>query len=136
MDKKLVTLISVFFIVFLGFVIYLFTDGSIAQFTRADITTEVSLQKSLIFAWPLTVTADGNKTSEITVFVRNENGDGVPEKIVKITSPIGTVQEGELQTGDDGKVIFHISSSTVGVAEIAAFVNNRRLPRKITVQFN
>lgn len=136
MDNKLIILSSIFFVVFLGFAVYLFTDGSVAQFTRADISSEISLQKSLIFAWPLTVPADGTSQSEITVFVRNESGGGLPEQPVKVTSQVGLIKEGEVLTDSDGRAIFHLFSDATGVAEIEAFVNNKRLPRKITVQFN
>ena len=136
MDKKLIILSSLFFVIFLGFAVYIFTDGSIAQLTRADIATEVSLQKSLLFAWPLTVPADGTSESEITVFVRNQDAGGLAEKSVKLTSSVGTILEGEQLSDADGKTIFHISSSATGIAEITAFVNNRRLPRQITIQFN
>src|SRR3990167_4321292 len=115
MDNKLIILSSIFFVVFLGFAVYLFTDGSIAQFTRADISSEISLQKSLIFAWPLSVPADGTSQSEITVFIRNEDGGGLPEQPVKITSRVGLVKEGEVLTDSDGQAIFHIFSDATGV---------------------
>jgi len=136
MDNKLIILSSVFFVVFLGFAVYLFTDGSIAQFTRADIASDVSLQKSLIFAWPLFIPADGTTESKITVFVRNEDGGGLAEHPVKITTPVGSIKEAEILSDSDGQAIFHVTSDETGIAEIEAFVNNRRLPRKITVQFN
>lgn len=136
MDHKLIILSSLFFIVFLGFAVYVFTDGSITQLTRADNTTEVSLQKSLIFAWPLLVPADGETKSEVTIFIRNQDEEGLAEKSVKLISSIGAIQEGEQLSDADGKAIFHISSNSTGVAEIEALVNNRRLLRKITVQFN
>ncbi|MDP4010933.1 MAG: Ig-like domain-containing protein [Candidatus Roizmanbacteria bacterium] len=136
MDNKLIILSSIFFVVFLAFAVYLFSDGSIARFTRADISTDVSLQKSLLFAWPLSLPADGSSESEVTVFVRNEAGDGLPEHPVKITSAVGQIREGEQLSDADGKAIFHISSDATGVAEIEAFVNNKRLLRKITVRFN
>lgn len=124
-----------FFVIFLGFTGYILTNGSIAQFTRADIAKDASLQKSLIFAWPMSIAADGNSAVEITIFARNENNEGMAEKSVKIITSVGVVKEGEQLTGPDGKAVFHISSSASGIAEISAFIDNRRLLRDITVEF-
>lgn len=124
-----------FFVAFALFAGYVFFTGPINRITRAAEDTEPSLQQSLIFAWPLNVEANGNAETEVTVFIRNNDNKALEEQLVKIASSLGTVEEGQVLTDADGKATFHISSDAVGVAEIEAFVDNRRLLRNITVQF-
>jgi len=135
MDKRLLWMSVSFFIVFLLFSAYVFFTGSITTLTRAAEDTAPSLQKSLIFAWPLKLSADGNTASKITVFIRNKNGKALEDQLVKITSTLGDIQEGQIPTDTQGEALFHISSDVIGVAEIEAFVDNRRLIRNITIKF-
>ncbi|MDA1317016.1 MAG: Ig-like domain-containing protein [bacterium] len=135
MDKKLLWMSIILVLAFTLFASYVFFGGSLTNLARASEETEPSLQQSLIFAWPLNVPANGTAETEVTVFIRNNESKGLNEQQVKIASSIGTVKEGEIITDAEGKAVFHVSSSVVGVAEIEAFVDNKRLLRKISVQF-
>lgn len=136
MDKKLIGLSILFVAAFLVFTGYVFFSGSFNVLTRASVeNTNPSEQNSLIFAWPLSVMADGTSTSEVTVFVRNTDGKGIEGKQVTLTTSIGSLQSGSAITDTDGKAVFNLSSETPGVAEINAMVDNKKLLRKITVEF-
>lgn len=135
MDKRLLWMSVLFFVAFAVFTGYVFFNGSINRITRAAEDTAPSLQQSLIFAWPLTVEANGNAETEVSVFIRNNDNKALDAQLVKISSSLGTVQEGQILTDAEGKATFHVSSEAVGVAQIEAFVDNRRLLRNITVQF-
>jgi hypothetical protein len=135
MDKRLLWMSVLFFVAFVFFAAYVFFNGPINRITRAAEDTTPSLQQSLLFAWPLTVEANGAAETEVTIFVRNNDNKALEEQLVKIATSLGSVSEGQVVTDADGKAIFHVSSDAVGVAQIEAFVDNRRLLRNITVQF-
>jgi len=135
MDNKLLGLTFIViaaFAIFLGFV---FLNKPLSQLIRASGETDPSSQNSLIFAWPLQVVADGKSTSEVTIFVRDQDGRGLAGHEVSVTASSGSIQEGLLTTDDQGKAIFHVSSQTPGVAKIEALVDNTKLQRSISVQF-
>lgn len=136
MDKKLIGLSTLFVLAFLVFTGYVFFSGSFNVLTRAAVeNTNPSEQNSLIFAWPLSLPADGQSSSEVTVFVRNVDGKGLEGKQVTLTTSVGSFQAGSAVTDTDGKAIFNLTSSSPGVAEIDAMVDNKKLLRKITVEF-
>lgn len=136
MDKKLLGLSTVFILVSLVVTGYIFFSGSFNINTRASNTNNTpSAQDSLIFAWPLTVAADGTSTSEVTIFIRNASGKGLDGKIVKLSSSLGNLDQEEATTDEEGKAIFSLASNTQGVAELSAMVDNESLLRKITVKF-
>lgn len=136
MDKKLLGLSTLLILAFLLFTGYVFFSGSLNVLTRASNTNNVaSEQNSLIFAWPLTVPADGSTASEVTVFVRNVDGKGLEGHSVTLSSSIGTAAPQTGATDTDGKVVFQLTSVTPGVAEIDTTVDNKQLLRKITVEF-
>ncbi len=136
MDKKLLGL-AVLLIVTIGiYSIFTFLKVPLTVFTQASQSSAPSLESSLIFAWPLEIKADGKTQSEITLFIRNTDGRGIPEQSVRLTTTIGQIKESLLSTDSDGKAIFHISSSQVGVAQIEAFVDNNKLQRTISIKFN
>ncbi|OGK34310.1 hypothetical protein A3A93_00335 [Candidatus Roizmanbacteria bacterium RIFCSPLOWO2_01_FULL_38_12] len=135
MDNKLLGLTIVVvaaFAVFMGFV---FFSEPISKFIRASGINPPSTQNSLIFAWPLELPADGKTKSEITIFLRDNEGRGLQGHEVSIQSSIGSVQEGLLTTDSKGSAVFHLTSQTPGVAKIEALVDNTKLQRSITVQF-
>ena len=135
MDKKFLGLTLLLVVTFIIFTTIVVLSGSFNIFSRASTNSQASLSNSLIFAWPLEVPADGSTISEITVFIRNSEGKGVPAQRVALTSSIGTLAVPVAQTTDDGKAVFRISSAQIGVAQIEALVNNRKLQRTISVKF-
>ncbi len=136
MDKKLLTISSLLIITFLIFTGYLLFSGPIGNFTRAaNQGGAASPSNSLVFAWPLTVPADGRSTSSITVFLRDSEGRGISQQKVTIAASIGVADETTKVTDPDGKVIYKLSSTTAGVANLDFFIDNRKLEKSITVQF-
>lgn len=137
MDKKLIGLSTLFILAFLLFTGYVFFSGSLNVLTRAsNVNNQPSNQSSLIFAWPLSVPADGETESEVTVFIRNAEGKGLEGHQVQITSSIGSISPSQVSTDTEGKAVFKLSSTTPGVAELDATVDNSELLRKISVEFN
>jgi len=137
MDKKFMALMVVFFMVFGVFVTTTLFNKQIANFARASTETDPSAQTSLIFAWPLTAKV-GDKV-EVNVFIRNANNLPLDKKPVKLVTNLGLVngtQESTSESNKTGKVNFTLSSDTVGIAELTAFVNNNiQLIQKVSVKF-
>ncbi|OGK62484.1 hypothetical protein A2334_05610 [Candidatus Roizmanbacteria bacterium RIFOXYB2_FULL_38_10] len=136
MDKTLGTLLVVFFLSFTLFVTVVFFNKPIAKFTRAKEDFLPSSANSLIFAYPLTVKADGITESTINVFVRSDKGIPVKEQKVTLASTVGSIKENEASTDDQGKATFHLSSSSKGVAEIEVMIGGSlKLNQKLSVKF-
>ena len=130
-------LMLVFFLVFGVFITSTLFNKQIANFARASTETDPSAQTSLIFAWPLTAKV-GDKV-EVNIFIRNANNLPLEKKQVKLVTNLGLVngtQESISESNKTGKVNFILSSDTIGVAELTAFVsNNIELSQKVSVKF-
>lgn len=136
MDIKLFWLTTLIVATFLGFAGYVFFSGSFSVVTRASNENRIiSPQTSLVFAWPLSLPADDTTTSEVTVFIRNPEGTGLPEEPVAVITDIGTVSPATGLTDADGKAVFQIKSAESGTATIEARSGSTRLTRTVTVQF-
>jgi hypothetical protein len=134
MDKTLLGLMMLFFLAFTIFMTFVVFNQQLTSVTRASTET-IAVEKSLIFAWPLTVKADGETASQITVFIRNEEGKGVAEKTVRLETTVGQVREPSVVTDKSGKATFRVVSSEQGLAEIRFIVDNSRIDRPVTVEF-
>jgi hypothetical protein len=137
MDKKFIALMVLFFIVFGVFVTTTLFNKQISNFARASAETDPSAQTSLIFAWPLTAKV-GDKV-DVNVFVRSADNSPLDKKQVKLVTNLGLIngaQESAAESDKTGKVNFVLSSDTIGVAELTAFVNGSvQLSQKVTVKF-
>ncbi len=126
-----------FFLVFGVFITSTLFKKQITNFARASTETDPSSQTSLIFAWPLTAKI-GDKV-EVNVFIRNANNSPLDKKRVKLATNLGLINgtlESTSVSNKTGKVSFTLSSDTVGVAELTAFVNdNIQLIQKVSVKF-
>lgn len=136
MDKKLLILGIIFIITVVAYIVITIFKIPIFSFTQAaNENRPADIGTSLIFAWPLELPANGTERSEVTVFVRDTEGRGIPEKAVRLTSNLGDIQGNGSATDNQGKAVFYITSTTNGVAQIEAFVDNRKLQKTISVQF-
>lgn len=136
MDKTLGALLVIFFLSFTIFISLLVFNKPLAQFTRAKEDYLPSAGNSLIFAYPLTVAADGKTASTVSVFVRSDKGMPVKDQQVTLISTVGTVKETVATTDEQGKASFHLSSTTAGVADIEAHVGGSlKLTQKLSVKF-
>lgn len=136
MDSKFVGLVVLFILGFSVFSSYVFLSGNLNVATRAsNQNNNPSVQNSLIFAWPLSVPADGITESEISVFIRNQENRGLEGKVVRLESDLTILSAGTQTTDSDGKAVFKVSSSTQGLAEISAIVDNNKIVRTVSVEF-
>ena len=136
MDNKLVGLLVVFFLIFGLFTSLLIFRQPITRLTRAKEDYTPSSAKTLIFAWPLTLTADGKKEAKINVFVRNERGMPIVNKKVSLNTNLGTVKEIQSVSDQQGKTEFNITSEQEGTAKVKAIIaGNIEITQTVSVQF-
>ena len=135
MDKKLTGLMLVFFLSFVVFISVVLFNKPLSQLIRASQEVNPSATNSLVLAWPLTVSADGESQSTITIFLRNDKNYPVPNKSVSITTSLGQVKETSMVTTKDGKAEFHLLSNSPGVADITALSGGLELSQKISIKF-
>lgn len=134
MDKTLLGLMMIFFVAFTVFMTFVVFNKQFTSAARAS-NQIISGESSLIFAWPLELNADGKDATLVTIFVRDSDGKAIADKNVRIQSTVGQVEEPQAQTDKSGKALFHVSSTSPGVAEIQAVVDNTPIRRKISVKF-
>jgi len=134
MDKKLGGLILIFFLsVSLFFSLVIFNQR-LFQFSRAKEDFIPSKEKSLVFAWPLTTPI--NKLVSINVFLRNEKGAPLSNKNITLSTTLGQITPNQSVTDKNGKAVFTLTSSQIGVAEITAIAENDYvLNQKVTIKF-
>lgn len=135
MDKKLLGLVTLFFLAFLFFLSVVVFNKPLSNFIRARETTTPSNENSLLFAWPLDSKADGVSEIKVDVFVRSETDKLVPNKEVRVSSTLGDVEPSSAITDKNGKASFTLVSSTPGTAELSATVDSVQLSKKLTVKF-
>lgn len=135
MDKKLLGLVLLFIASFVFFIAILFFNEPLSKLTRAKEETVPSPQKSLIFAWPLTIKSDGKDISQINVFIRNKDNKLIPDKKVELRSSLGDIKNITVSSDANGKTTFQLTSTTPGIANITAVADGIKLDSKITIKF-
>ncbi len=136
MDKKLVGLITLFFLSFFVFISVVVFGKPLSRFTRAAEETQPSAAKSLIFAWPLSASVSSSETVKVDVFVRSVTGIPVAKRQIVVTSTLGTVSPKVAQTDDTGKASFTLTSQTLGTSQVSATVDgSTSISQKVSVKF-
>lgn len=103
-------------------------------FTTSDATP--TLQNSYLFASPLRAKADNRELIRLNVFILDSRGLGVADQNVNILRPASVnITNIQSVTDDTGKAVFDLSSSAADKYQIAAQVNSREIPQKVTVTF-
>ncbi len=136
MDKKLLGLVTLFFLSFLFFISIVLFNKPLTQLTRAKEDIQPSSENSLIFGWPLTAKANGKDEVNINVFVRSENNKLIPNKTVKLETNLGSIKILSDTSDKGGKTSFTLTSDSTGLAEISAVIDNSiPVAKKLTVKF-
>lgn len=132
MDKKLVVLALMFFLVLGAFSTALFFDqGSLKQ-TRATQKCEADVSKSFLVSLPKDVPAGG--ACEVDAFVRCADESSVVGANVTLSVVNGTASPAQVTTDESGKATFSVVGT--GLAQISASVNGgMQLPQTVTCNF-
>ncbi len=137
MDKKLVGLVSLFFIAFFVLMAAILFGRTLTQLTTAKEDITPSSTNSLMFVWPLTSKADNQAQVNINVFVRSTNNKFIPNKLVTVSTTLGNIKVLSNTSDKNGQTSFALTSSVPGKAELSATIDNSiPISQKLTVQFN
>lgn len=134
MDRKLITLLSLFFVAFAVFTGVVVFNKPLTKLTRAKEELLPSIANSLVFAWPLKIKADGTETASVTVFVRTENSRPIANKPVNVKASPGTIKETAATSDTEGKASFTFVCTQAGTAEIQAMVDSVALSQRISIK--
>ena len=94
------------------------------------------LINSYLFASPLQANTKNNEKIRITVFILDNQGLGVADQSVTLTSQKNlTVENVQASTTDTGQASFDISSTTPGKYPISAKVGTNQIPQSISITF-
>lgn len=129
-------------------IIFLFTLGILVYYIRFrtsitpkastfNIVSVVSISNSYLFASPIRAKASGDLI-RITIFLLDDEGNGIFDKKVNLRTLEGLVEIKEVQslTDETGMAVFDITSDTVGLYTIEAFTEDLVLPQKVKVTFD
>lgn len=136
MDRKLLSLFVAFFVTFTLFAAAIIFQKSISQAIRATEENTPSGASSLIFAWPLSERADGVKQVKVNVFVRSKTNRPLSKKTVSVTTTLGNIQKVSDVSDNAGQTDFIITSSTPGIANLSATIDNTiPLTKTLSIKF-
>lgn len=137
MDKKFLGLTSILFLAVFLLVASIASRGSLfrAFNPRAAQETLPSAERSLLFAWPQTISIQDQKPIKIDVFARSEKDKAIPDKPVVLSTTFGTVTAVNNVTDNAGHATFSLSATTPGVAKISASIESIKLNQEISVIF-
>ena len=115
---------------------------ALVYLTRAAKPTKYSLSNSYVFGAPLVGIADGETKCMVNIFLLNDQGLGVPDKQISLSSrpkagTVGNTLINNIQelTDNFGKSVFEITSNNPGQFEFTAEVEGFEIPQKVTLTF-
>ncbi len=133
MDKKFVSLFSLFFLTFTFFSILVLARDPLRRITEAQEDRSPSPSSSVLLIWPLTVTV--GTPSTITAFVRSLSGKPLSDHNVTFSSTQGLIRQRTVTSDPTGKVETTITCDAPGIAEISAVIDqSTTIDQKITLE--
>ncbi|OGK14887.1 hypothetical protein A3H80_03590 [Candidatus Roizmanbacteria bacterium RIFCSPLOWO2_02_FULL_37_19] len=133
MDRKLLLLVLVFFLVLGSFTSYVFYRTSLRQIQAENATTPCQ-STSFLLAFPNELPVGVRAT--LNAVVRSCDETTIPGAQVCLTTSLGTIEPECAQTNESGISDHVITSDVQGLAEIRGRVNNSMdIPTPISVQF-
>lgn len=114
-----------------GYVVF---TGPLSTFTHAVVPLSASETNTTMYAYPLTIKADGKTQSKIDLFVATSDSLPVPNKPVVASSTIGTLSSTNALTDRMGHVSYVLTMEEPGIATIQFIIDSVLLGKQITVQ--
>jgi hypothetical protein len=132
-DKRFLWMAIITTIGFASLAFAILYVGSIGPLIFAGSTIKASDTKSMVFAYPLTITQNTG-TSTIQVFLVAEDGKPIPNKEVTLNSSLGQASPESVTTDQTGTATFSFTSGVTGIAELSPVVDSKRIPQIVTVK--
>lgn len=130
MDKRFVVLSMIVMFVSTFALAYFAYRGPFGRYTQAA-STVASLDKSIIFAYPLNIKVGGEKC-KVDVFVTSDDDQPVRGKQVTLltkNSPIALTSE----TDENGQATFQITGQVVGPDVLGFAIEGTRFPATLNL---
>lgn len=118
MDNKFMGLVGIFFLVFGLFAVNVFFGTNIRQIKARTVVP--SAQKTTLFSSVRELTANNTEKGTISIFLRADDGSGIAETPVTVSTTFGTITPPEVVTDKSGIANFFLTCSGVGIAQISA----------------
>ncbi len=134
----LIIILLIFILTLAILVYYIRFQTSIApRASSLNISKSVSLTNSYVFASPVRAKAGGDLI-RVTVFVLDNEGNGLFDQKVELMSNDNTVSFKEIQslTDETGKALFDVSSDLAKSYTIFVSTNSVPLPQSLRVIFD
>lgn len=113
---------------------YFILTGPFATAIRATVAPVPNESASLLFAYPLTIKADGIDKSTIDVLVADREGRPIPNKAVTVVTTMGALVPSNAPTDTSGHARFELTVEEPGIAEISLRVDSVAFAKRITVK--
>lgn len=113
---------------------YVLFTGPLSTFTHAVVPIAASESASTMFAFPLTIQADGVSQSKIDIFVASKDSLPLQSKKVDVTTTLGSLDKNTATTDNMGHVTFLLTMSEPGISTINFSVDGVPFSRQITVE--
>lgn len=113
---------------------YVLFTGPLSTFTHAVVPLSASEAESSIYAYPLSIRADGSSESKIDIFVSSNSSLPLAGKKVDISSTMGSIVPASAMTDKLGHVSYTLTMSEPGIATISFMVNGQQFAKQVTVQ--
>lgn len=113
---------------------YVLFTGPFSKLTQAVVPTSASEATSVLYAYPLTIKADGSAQSKIDIFVSSDSSLPLANEKVTITTTTGTVNPSTAMTDKMGHASYTLVMSEQGVATISFSVNDVPFSKQITIK--
>jgi hypothetical protein len=118
---------------FLSLIGYIALAGNLSDFIFAGSTKKPSATKSMIFAYPLAIQKEVDK-STAHVFVSDDEGKPLPNVVVSLDTNIGLITPDTAITDTTGTAVFEFSSDIAGVAELSPMYKGQKISLPVTIK--
>ncbi|PJE63391.1 hypothetical protein COU89_03605 [Candidatus Roizmanbacteria bacterium CG10_big_fil_rev_8_21_14_0_10_45_7] len=131
-QRQLVLLYILFFLLAASTIGIMMFEQPVQRIIRAS-STDPSREKSLILADK--ILARPSDKVQITVFIRNDQGEALPNKSVQVRVDNGLLTSTTAITDDSGKAIFTLGSNGAEKSVVTASTEGIDVSNTITVYF-
>jgi hypothetical protein len=113
---------------------YVLFTGPFSKLTQAVLPASASEATSVLYAYPLTIQADGSTQSKIDIFVSSDDLLPLANKKVTITTTAGMANPTTAMTDKMGHASYSLVMSEPGIATINFAVDDVPFSKQITIK--
>lgn len=113
---------------------YVLFTGPLSKLTQAVVPASASEATSVLYAYPLTIKADGSTQSKIDIFISSENSAPLSSKKVTATTTLGTIAPTTVMTDKMGHASYTLVMLEPGIATINFSVDSIPFSKQITIK--